>query len=135
MKWNELRQTAPAATLQSGSCPQALWWWCVEKNRIFFFSYSVFLFFFYSLILLLLELLQRLLTTWLQAQKHTRVCNPDAHLQTHVQGKQVYVGLHHMVQILYCNQNLCVCVLLIPKVNSKTSFGAARSFFPRKFRN
>jgi hypothetical protein len=36
--------------------------------------------------------------------------NLDANLQTHVQGKQVYVGLHHLVQIMYCNQTLCVCV-------------------------
>jgi hypothetical protein len=33
----------------------------------------------------------------------------DVKLKTHVQGKQVYVGLHHLVQILYCNQTLCVC--------------------------
>jgi hypothetical protein len=36
--------------------------------------------------------LQRLLTTWLQAQKHTGVHSLDANLKTHVQGKQVYVG-------------------------------------------
>ncbi len=36
--------------------------------------------------------------------------NPYANVKTHVQGKQVYVGLHHLVHILYCNQTLCVCV-------------------------
>ncbi len=43
------------------------------------------------------KLLQGQLTTWLQAQKHTRVHNPDANFKTHVQRKQVYVGLHHLV--------------------------------------
>jgi hypothetical protein len=55
-------------------------------------------------------MLQGLLTTLLQAQKHIGVHSPDANLKTHVQGKQVYVGLHHLVQILYYNQTLCVCV-------------------------
>jgi len=41
--------------------------------------------------------------TKVQVQKHTRVQSQDANLKTHVQGKQVYVGLHHLVQILYCN--------------------------------
>ncbi len=36
--------------------------------------------------------------------------NLDVKLKTHVQGKQVYVGLHHLVQILYYDQTLCVCV-------------------------
>jgi hypothetical protein len=38
--------------------------------------------------------------------------SPDVNLKTHVQGKQVYVGLHHLVQILYCNQTMCVCVCM-----------------------
>jgi hypothetical protein len=38
------------------------------------------------------------------------VHNPNVNLNTHVQGKQMYVGLHHLVQILYCNQTLWVCV-------------------------
>jgi hypothetical protein len=42
------------------------------------------------------------------------VHNPDANFKTHVQGKQVYVGLHHLVQILYYKQTLCVCVC-VPK--------------------
>jgi len=78
-------------------------------RREFFFFY--FLFFLFSFFLfLLLELLQGLLTTWLQAQKHIGMHNPYANVKTHVQGKQVYVGLHHLVHILYCNQTLCVCV-------------------------
>jgi hypothetical protein len=61
----------------------------------------------------------------------------DANLKTHVQGKQVYVGSHHMVEILYCNQTSCVCVCVLPrpKVSSKTSFGVVHSFFLPKFRN
>jgi hypothetical protein len=70
--------------LQSNLYPQALQQWHVEKKKGSFF------------LLLLLELLQGLLTTWLQAQKHTWVHNPDVNLQTHVQGKQMYVGLHHL---------------------------------------
>jgi hypothetical protein len=51
--------------------------------------------------------------------------------------KQVYVGLHHLVQILYCNQTLCVCVCMLPrpKAGSKTNFGVARSFLPSNLRN
>jgi hypothetical protein len=45
----------------------------------------------------------------MQAQKPTRVHSPNANLKTHVQRKQLYVGLHHLVQILYYNQTLCVC--------------------------
>jgi len=41
--------------------------------------------------------------------------NLDANLKTHVQGKQVYVGLHHLVQILYYNQTLCVCMYVFPR--------------------
>ncbi len=48
--------------------------------------------------------------------KNTQECTaqmltskPILMIKTHVQGKQVYVGLHHLVQILYCNQTLCVC--------------------------
>jgi len=71
----------------------------------------MFYFYCYSLLLLLFpKLLQGQLTTWLQAKKHTGVHKPNANLKTHVQGKEVYVGLHHLVQILYCNQTLCVCV-------------------------
>jgi len=50
----------------------------------------------------------------------------------------MYVGLHHLVQILYYNQTLCVCVCVCvsarvrvlpkPKAGNKTSFGAAHSF-------
>jgi len=47
--------------------------------------------------------------------------------------------LPKLVQILYCNQTLCVyvCVYVLPrpKVGSKTSFGAICSFFLPKFRN
>jgi hypothetical protein len=84
-------------------------------------------------------LLQGLFTTWLQTQKHTWVHNPNANLKTHVQGKQVYVGLHHLVQILYYNQTLCVCVCVCVfprlKIGSKTSFGVVRSFLFSKFWN
>jgi hypothetical protein len=81
---------------------------CKREERIFFF-YFVFLF-------IILELLQGLFVTWLQVQKHTGIHNPDANLKTHVQGKQMYVGLHHLVQILYYNQTLCVCVCVsVPK--------------------
>jgi hypothetical protein len=46
----------------------------------------------------------------------------------------MYVGLHHLVQILYYNQTLCVCVYVCvyvlprPKVGNKPSFGAIHSF-------
>ncbi len=30
--------------------------------------------------------------------------------KTHVQKKQMYVGLHHLVLILYYNQTLCACM-------------------------
>jgi hypothetical protein len=40
--------------------------------------------FFSSSLLLFPELLQGLLTTWLQAKKHTRVHNPNVNLKTHV---------------------------------------------------
>jgi len=43
------------------------------------------------------ELLHGLFTTCLQTQKHIGVHNLDANFKTHVQGKQVYVGLHHLV--------------------------------------
>jgi hypothetical protein len=67
---------------------------CEKKKRIFFLSCL----FIYSVLLIFLpELLQGLLITRLQAQKHTRVHSPDANLKTHVQGKQVCVGLHHLV--------------------------------------
>ncbi len=79
-----------------------------QKIREFFFL--LLRVFFYSLLLLLPKLLQGLLATWLQAQKHTRVHSLDVNLKTHAQEKQMYVGLHHLVQILYCNQTLCVCV-------------------------
>jgi formate/nitrite transporter FocA (FNT family) len=109
---------------------------CKKEKRIFFLLLRVF---FLKIILLLLlpKLLQGLLTTWLQAQKHTRVHSLDANLKTHVKGKQMYVGLHHLVQIVYCNQTLCVCVYMFPrpKAASKTSFGIAYSFLPLKLRN
>jgi len=102
-------------------------------RRIFFFFFSYFMFFCF----LLSKLLHGLLTTWLQAQKHTKVHSPDANLKTHEQGKQVYVGLHHLVQILYYNQTLCVCVCMLPspKAGSKTNFRVARSFLPLKLLN
>jgi hypothetical protein len=109
----------------------------VQKKRNNFFSYTS-CFFLNSLILVLfLKLLQRLLITWLQALKHTGMHSPNANFKTHIQGKQVYVGLHHMVQILYYNQTLCVCVyvLPIPKASSKTSFETVHSFLPSKFQN
>jgi hypothetical protein len=78
-----------------------------NRKEFFFLLLRVF---FYSLLVLLPELLQGLLTTWLQAKKHIGVHSPDANFKIHVQGKQVYMGLHHLVQILYYNQTLCVCV-------------------------
>jgi hypothetical protein len=56
-----------------------------RKKRILFFSISCF--FNFLFLFLLLELLQGLFTTWLQAQKHTRMHSLDANLKTHVQGK------------------------------------------------
>jgi hypothetical protein len=113
-----------------------------KRKEIFFSSTSCFYYYYYSLLFFLFrELLQGLLTTWLQAQKNTRVHNPNANLKTHVQGKQIYVGLHHLVQFLYCNQTLCVCVCVCvcmfprPKVGSKTSFGTTRSFLLLKLWN
>jgi hypothetical protein len=82
----------------------------VQKRREIFSSFTLCFFFFFNNFFFLLKLLQGLLTTWLQAQKHIGKHNPYANLKTHVQGKQVYVGLHHLVQILYCKQTLCVCV-------------------------
>jgi hypothetical protein len=62
---------------------------------------------------------------------------PNANLKTHVQGKQMYVGFHQLVQILYCNQTLCVCVCVLPrpKANNKTNFEATHSFLLLKFRS
>jgi hypothetical protein len=83
---------------------------CRRDKRNFFLLLHDF-YYYYSLLLFLLpELLQGLLTTWLQAQKHIGMHSPNVDLKTHVQRKQMYVGLHHMVQILYYNQTLCVCV-------------------------
>jgi hypothetical protein len=67
---------------------------CKRKEIIIFLILHFFL---YSL--LFSKLLQGLLTTWLQAQKHTRIHSPYVNLKTHVQGKQMYVGLHHLVHI------------------------------------
>jgi hypothetical protein len=109
--WNGMERT----TLQSNLHPWALQQWHAKKKIIYFSFTSCF---FYSF-LLLPKLLQGLLITWLQAQKHIGVHNPDVNLKTHVQGKQVYVKLHHMVQILYYNQTLCVCVCVcvrVPKI-------------------
>jgi hypothetical protein len=64
---------------------------------------------------LLLKLLHRLPTTLLQVEKQIGMHSLDASLQTRVQKRQVYVGLHHLVQMLHCNQTLCVCVRA-PKV-------------------
>jgi hypothetical protein len=109
---------------------------CFSSTSCFFFNY------FYSLLLclfLLPKLLQGLLITWLQVKKHIGVHSPYVNLKTHVQGKQVYVGLHHLVQILYCNQTLCVCVCVcvLPrsKAGSKTRFGVAHSFLLLKLQN
>jgi hypothetical protein len=61
---------------------------CKKEKRNVFLLLRVFIYFNYSLFLLLLpELLQGLFTTWLQAQKHTGVHNPNVNLKTHVQGK------------------------------------------------
>jgi hypothetical protein len=81
-----------------------------RREEIFFCLPLCVFFNYYYYFLLPPERLQGQLTTWLQAQKHTWVHSLDVNLKTHVQGKQVYVGLHHLVQILYCNQTLCVCV-------------------------
>jgi hypothetical protein len=81
---------------------------CKRKERKKFFLLRVFVYF--LLYFLLPKLLQGLFTTWLQAQKRTRVHNPNANFKTHVQGNEVYLGLHHVVQILNYNQTLCVCV-------------------------
>ncbi len=71
--------------------------------------------------------------------KNTHECTTQMLTSKPVQGKQVYVGLHHLVQILYYNQTLCVCVYVyvLPRLKawSKISFGATHSFFPSKFRN
>ncbi len=84
---------------------------CKKEERIFFFTLC-----FFKNYLLPLELLQGQLTTWLQSQKHTRLHNLDANVKSHVQRKQMYVGLHHMMQILYYNQTLCVYVCVrVPK--------------------
>jgi hypothetical protein len=111
----------------------------VQKKKKKIPSISCFYLFIYFLLFLLPKVLHGLFTTWQQAQKHTRVHSPDANLKTCAQGKQVYVGLHHLVQILYYNQLVCVCVcacvLPRPKAGSKTNFGAAHSFFPLKLRN
>jgi hypothetical protein len=86
---------------------------CVRKKRIFFVLLCVF--FNYLLLLILPKLLQGLLTTWLQAQKHIGMHSPNANLKTHVQGKQIYVGLHHLTLILYSIKP-CVCVCVgVPK--------------------
>jgi len=34
----------------------------------------------------------------------------DVNFKTHIQGKQMYVGLHHLVHILYYKQTFYVCV-------------------------
>ncbi len=82
-----LRQTALMMVLQNGLCPQALQWWHAKKKKKKFFSYFVFFYKNFLLLFLILELLQGLLNTWLQAQKHTRVHNPNVNLKTHVEGK------------------------------------------------
>jgi hypothetical protein len=111
-KWNETDNDD--ATEQSTS-PNFVAMACKGKERIFFLYFMFYYYYYFILfclllllLLLLLKLRQGLLARWLQAQKHTWVHSPDANLKTHVQGKQMYVGLHHLVQILYCNQTLCV---------------------------
>jgi len=64
-------------------------------KREFFFCTSCFIYLF--IYLFILELLQGQLTTWMQPQKHTIVHCPDVNFKTHVQGKQVYVGLYHLM--------------------------------------
>jgi hypothetical protein len=39
------------------------------------------------IIIIIPKLLERLLTTWLQAEKHTKVHSLDVNFKTHVQGK------------------------------------------------
>jgi hypothetical protein len=66
-----------------------------KKREIFFFLLRFFVYF--LLLFLLPKLLQGLFTTWLQAQKHTKVHSRDLNLKNHVQGNQVYLGLHHLM--------------------------------------
>jgi hypothetical protein len=96
-QWQQWIAIALAMGLHGDLHLRALQRWRVEKENEFFFFYFVF-FYYYSF--LLLELLQGLFTTWLQAQKHIWVHSLNANLKTHVQINQMYVGLHHLVQIL-----------------------------------
>jgi hypothetical protein len=86
-------------------------------------------------------MLQTLLITWLQAQKHTWVHNPNANLKTHVQGKQVYGVASSNVNLVQQSNLVCVYVCVCaymfprPKDGNKTSFGIACSFLPLKLRN
>jgi hypothetical protein len=102
-EWNELRQRRRCITVHI--CK--FYGDGMQKKRFFSFISCFFLnnffFFFFP------KLLQGLLITWLQAQKHTGVHSPYVNLQTRVQGKQMYVGLHCLVQTLYCNHLVCVC--------------------------
>jgi hypothetical protein len=100
-----------------------------KKTKKFFY----FMNFFYSL-LFLLELLQGLLTTWLQAQ-NTLEC-----IAQMLTSKPMYKESKCMWGcITWCKFCIaikpCVCVFPRFKVGNKTSFGTACSFFPPMLRN
>jgi len=64
-----------------------------KRKEFFFLLFRVYYYYYYYyFLLLLLELLQGLLTTRLQGQKHIGVHSLDVNLKTHVQWKQVYLG-------------------------------------------
>jgi hypothetical protein len=64
---------------------------CKRQNIFFPFTSCFCLFIYFP------ELLQGLLTTWLQIQKHIGIHSLDINFKTNVQGKQMYVGWHHTV--------------------------------------
>jgi hypothetical protein len=47
----------------------------------------------------------------------------------------MYVGLHHLVQILYCNQSLCVCVCACSQDLKVAIKQALELFAPSSFRS
>ncbi len=118
-KWTtittDINRTSNDATKWSMFVSSTTMAWCKKEER-FFFSYFVCVFFF------ILFFFQNCYKGYslrdYKLKKHTWLHNSDANLKTHVQGKQVYVGLHHLVQILYCNQTLCVCVCVCVRVRA-----------------